>query len=641
MLMTEWPCLPERLTDIWKEDLIKFFQSGAAVRMKVPVSVVELRPGHGGTPEPCYIPTIDPWLNYTSFCKFLREVPEKGAATFPGGDAACQACDCEHALGLLQGRLKPEPGHTGVAYRCHMGLWDCVAPINVVDRRVAGIFGGQRRPESPAEVAEIRRRVDAIGTDKSSIKCAPGAKEELKKLIEKIPLAEKGLLENLEREARSIAEFATERRKLLKMNLEEEFLGRLKICDAAAEPALNEDLIRLLKEIVDWCGVEFAMVFATDKPGKHVFGKVHQVGLPGGPFESALHFNWRKAELPGFEAGTFEEVIDSRCISKGIRGSQAKAIVPKIGFAYAVSLVTEHRMVFCLGRRRDGLDLASETEFLKRLAGRVSHPYLERQQFLEVRSREEQWEDAAGLIGHQVRSSLQAILAETDMVRERMGSSQSWVSQERASQALDTVAGECDALAAYSSELLEFWHWFVGKNHWKFKKRSLAETVRSCVARLAGVASREHTEIRVDPAVNELPEVETLGKTLEIAIGNILENAIKYSFDNRYIEVRGRFAKGLVSLEIENYGIGIPESERERVFEKRYRGKHRGRMIVREGEGLGAWQASEIVRAHGGGIECFSKSGDRQPQPGDVHCFKTVFTITLPVDQSKRIEEEI
>ena len=43
MPLTEWPFLPERLTDIWEEDLIKFFQSGAAVRIKVPASVVELR----------------------------------------------------------------------------------------------------------------------------------------------------------------------------------------------------------------------------------------------------------------------------------------------------------------------------------------------------------------------------------------------------------------------------------------------------------------------------------------------------------------------------------------------------------------------------------------------------------------------
>jgi signal transduction histidine kinase len=483
--------------------------------------------------------------------------------------------------------------------------------------------------------------VDEIGTERSTIRCTPGSKEKLKSSIDEIPLATEGQLEQFEEEAKNIAGFAADRWNLQKMNSEEAFLSSLRICDAANESTLDLDLIRLLKDVVVWCGVEFATVFATDRPGEHMLRKVHQDGLPGNVFEPAPHFNWKRAELPGFEAGTFEEAIDSRCIWKGIRGNQAKAIAEKIGFAYAVSLVTQHRMVLCLGRRRDGLDLSGEAEFLKRLASRVCHPYLERQQFLELKSREDQWEDTASLIGHQVRGSLQVIQAETDMVRTCMDSDQSWVSEDRARQALDSVGAECDALAAYASEALDFWHWIVGRNHRRFEKRSLAETVQSCVARLEGVASRAGIGIRLDPAVGELPAVDTLGRTLEIAIGNILENAIKYSFDNSYIDLRGRVAKGWVNLEIENFGIGILESEREKVFEKRYRGKHRGRTIARGGEGLGAWQAREIIDAHGGRIECHSRSAGRQPRPGDVYGFRTVFTITLPVDQSKRNENEL
>jgi len=638
-----WPFFPERLTDIWDEDLVKFFQSGSAVHTRLPMSIVELRPGPLGKPQPFSIQPYDRWLNYTPFCKYLRGDAETAPGAFPGGDKACKECDEQTALEFLQGRLHPEPGHTGVAYRCHMHLWDYVAPIEVLGRRVAAIFGGQRRPEGLVGVQEIRSQVDKIGTPKSPIGGTSDAKKRLRLLIDEITPEDGGTLEKLEQQAMSIAELATERCHRNKKELEKDFLASpgLKICDTVNGPALEKDLARLLGEIVMWCGVEFAFVLVTEKPGDHLLTRLVHYGLPHDLSESKLHFNWTKAGLPGFETGTFEKPTDSRDLLKGLRGEKAKTIASRIGFAYAVSLVTEHRMVLCLGRRNDGMDLAGESDFLARLASHVCHPYLERKQFLELKSREELWEDVASLIGHQVRGELQAIEAEADMARVHLLDPKDWVPEERARAALDIIMAECDALADYASEILEFWHWIVGRNHRKFEKRSLAETVNLCATRFRGVAERARIAIWVDPALKEIPHVDALGKTIDIAIGNILENAVKYSFDDKVIKLRGFVNKGNAHLEIEDFGIGIPEDEREKVFKKGYRSNHRGRKMARDGQGLGAWQAREIVQAHGGRIECYSKSGDRQPQPGDVHGFRTVFTIVIPVDQSKRYEEEV
>lgn|GEM_PF-3804100 len=639
-----WPFYPDRLTnDIWSEEQVRFFQSGAAVRTKLPMSIVELRPGEAGEPTPYYIPTDDKWLNYSDFCKFLRDEPEDGKSPFLGGDSACRACDKRMALEFLQGRLKPKLGGTGVAYQCDMDLWDYVAPIEVNGRRVAALFGGQRRPESPEEVQEIFSRVDKIGTAESPIQSIRGAKETLKSLIAKIPPRTDDTLTKLELQAKIIGDFATERWKLDKGRSEEEFLASLQISDTADEQALDKELARLLQVVVEWCGVDFSFVAVTETPGRDILKKFIQSGLQPGMRNPAPQLNWAKVANQISGNLSFEGMIDKRSLLGALPTDNAAQIESRVGFVYAISLVTEHRLIFSLGRRRDATPLLPERAFLERLAARVGHAYLERKQFLELKAREEQWEDIASLLSHEVRGQLQPIVAGTDLLRVHISDPNDWASKEDANNALNAIANACDTLATYEAEILEFWDWIAGKNHRQFTLRSLSEAVKASTARLRAVAEKATLRIVVDPSINMLPQVDALGKTLEIAIGHILENAIKYSFDNRYIEVKtADELRGHVILKIENYGIGIPEEEREKVFEKRYRGKHRGRRMPREGEGLGLWQVAEIMKAHGGTIKCYSIAGDRerQPKPGDVECFKTTFTMMIPRSQSRRHEEE-
>jgi signal transduction histidine kinase len=522
-----------------------------------------------------------------------------------------------------------------------MGLRDYVAPVRIAGRTVAIIFGGQRRPNDQRQV-DIIRNIDALGSPKSSIAVGSGDKATLKSMIAQLPPSSPALLEELEREADRIAGFAEERRGLLKISREAEFIRTLRIGDVMDEAPLDAEVRRLMHRTVEWCGLDFACIFVTEKSGEKLLKKVLSHGLPADVSNPLPHFNWARAALPAteLEGQSHEGILDRNALLKGLRGETAKKLLPRVAFAYANALEGEQRAVLCLSRRRDGMDLETETDFLERLAHWICHPYLERRQYLELKAREEQWEDAASLIGHQVRGSLNPIATETDIVRRRVVDHEEWISPERVVKALDTITAESEALAAYSSEALDFWHWIIGRNHRKFEMRSLAELVKACVDRVKGFAEREKIDVRLDPSIAFLPKVEVIGRTVEVAICNILENAIKYSFDERFIEVRGTAANNFVELEIEDYGIGIPEPEREKVFQKRYRGEYRGRKTAREGEGLGAWQAAEIIRAHGGSLTCTSRAGDRQPVPGSVHGFRTIFAMRLPVEQKYRSEDE-
>jgi signal transduction histidine kinase len=100
---------------------------------------------------------------------------------------------------------------------------------------------------------------------------------------------------------------------------------------------------------------------------------------------------------------------------------------------------------------------------------------------------------------------------------------------------------------------------------------------------------------------------------------NLLENAVKYSPGDPVIEVRLSAARKVVTLEVADQGAGIPERERQRIFEKFYRiGSEETRQT--KGTGLGLFIVNQIVKSHRGHIRVF----DNQPKG-------TVFSVELPL----------
>ncbi len=110
---------------------------------------------------------------------------------------------------------------------------------------------------------------------------------------------------------------------------------------------------------------------------------------------------------------------------------------------------------------------------------------------------------------------------------------------------------------------------------------------------------------------------------------NLIENALVYSPADSEVRVAAADVGGSTEIWIEDCGPGVPPEERERIFEKFYRGK-RMTGLAPSGTGLGLAIAREIVTAHGGtiGVTAAAAGGAR-------------FEIALPetVDTSRRDKE--
>jgi two-component system sensor histidine kinase SenX3 len=104
-----------------------------------------------------------------------------------------------------------------------------------------------------------------------------------------------------------------------------------------------------------------------------------------------------------------------------------------------------------------------------------------------------------------------------------------------------------------------------------------------------------------------------------MAIHNLIENAINYSPDGTKVAVALRSSDGLCEISVSDQGIGIPERDLERIFERFYR-VDPARSRQTGGTGLGLSIVKHVVQNHGGDVSVWSVEGAG-----------STFTIRLPM----------
>lgn len=106
---------------------------------------------------------------------------------------------------------------------------------------------------------------------------------------------------------------------------------------------------------------------------------------------------------------------------------------------------------------------------------------------------------------------------------------------------------------------------------------------------------------------------------LTMAIHNLIENAVNYSPKNTRVSVTTSLQNGALNIAVADQGIGIPEREHERIFERFYR-VDPARSRETGGTGLGLSIVKHVINKHGGGISIWS-----------VENVGSTFTIHLPL----------
>jgi signal transduction histidine kinase len=168
------------------------------------------------------------------------------------------------------------------------------------------------------------------------------------------------------------------------------------------------------------------------------------------------------------------------------------------------------------------------------------------------------------------------------------------------------------------NDLLAADHLEYGKVAYVMKPGSIEEIVEQCVSELAPMAN-EH-RIRIDINLSAKHTTSHIDhERIKEAFLNILNNAIKYTPDGGTVTIRANYGMGRIVLTFTDTGIGIPEGDRDRLFEKFVRMEN-AKKVDANGSGLGLFIVKKVIDAHGGKIWFDSVEGQG-----------TTFFVELPI----------
>lgn len=178
---------------------------------------------------------------------------------------------------------------------------------------------------------------------------------------------------------------------------------------------------------------------------------------------------------------------------------------------------------------------------------------------------------------------------------------------------LNIIRQNAERLTNLASDLLTLSRIELKSQKFQFASYYVNDLLTDCTDSVRPLAGRKHVTIRMVPAPASA-EVFCDSKAVHQLLGNLLDNAIKYTPENSEIEAGARAlppdapGREFVEFWVKDTGVGIPAEELPRLFERFYRvDKARSRELG--GTGLGLSIVKHLARSHGGDVGVTSEVG--------------------------------
>jgi len=172
---------------------------------------------------------------------------------------------------------------------------------------------------------------------------------------------------------------------------------------------------------------------------------------------------------------------------------------------------------------------------------------------------------------------------------------------------LRVVESETDRMARLVKDLLNLSQLDHGVGEWDIQAHELPLLVEECIAKLSVPIDRKALHIRLDIAAETPLGLFDRDKLQQVVL-NLLANAIEFTPANGEIHLEVRPEGSMVWVAVRDSGIGIPQEDLSRIFERFYR-VDKARSRVLGGTGLGLAIARQIIELLGGTIWIDSKVG--------------------------------
>ena len=204
-------------------------------------------------------------------------------------------------------------------------------------------------------------------------------------------------------------------------------------------------------------------------------------------------------------------------------------------------------------------------------------------------------------VSHELKTPITSIMGYADTLLEGE------YDKETQYKFLNVIAGEARRMAKLVTDLLDLSKYDSNKVKKEITEFDLGELVKKCQEKVQLEINKKGHEVECFVTAN-VPPVKADKDGIERVVLNILTNSIKYTPDNGNIKIYVGFVYNDAYIKVIDNGIGIPEDDLNRIFDRFYR-VDKARTREMGGTGLGLSIAKEILDQNNGSIDIKSEKG--------------------------------
>ena len=220
----------------------------------------------------------------------------------------------------------------------------------------------------------------------------------------------------------------------------------------------------------------------------------------------------------------------------------------------------------------------------------------------ELKRTEEIRKDFVANVSHELRTPLTAIRGSAETLLDG-----ALDSPTDARRFLDMIRRHADRLELLSEDLLALSRIESGQGASEKEEIPAGELADTLINTMATAAADRGIQLKETPPPKGLV-IKANRRDIEQALLNLLDNAVKYTEPGGEVELSFAVKKNEVRISVSDNGVGIPQEQQERIFERFYRvDKNRSRQMG--GTGLGLAIVKHLANALGGRVELKSSPG--------------------------------
>jgi signal transduction histidine kinase len=251
---------------------------------------------------------------------------------------------------------------------------------------------------------------------------------------------------------------------------------------------------------------------------------------------------------------------------------------------------------------------------------KIAEKLLQEKQIAEVANRTKS--EFLANMSHELRTPLNSIIGFSDLLREKAYGELN----ERQFKSVGNISNSGKHLLNLINDILDLSKIEAGKMELDYKNFELASNFNMIKNLLSPIADRKNIKIETD-IDRELTSIRADEDKFIQIMYNLVDNAIKFSYENSLVKVGARKKGDVVEITVRDTGIGIKAEDQNKLF-KPFSQVDSFSSKSSQGTGLGLSLVKQIVHLHGGYVWFRSNPGEG-----------STFAFTIPIDGNKESYE--